>query len=316
MTLRRTGVQHTFDTLADPCLDRGVTFGYSAAASLWSRLRACCLVLYCVLGCATLPAAGSRALVIEAEGKIVGITDGDTVRILLSAADVRRLGNAADGPFQEVSVRLDQIDAPERGQVWSQQSKALLSQLVFGRTVKFKRTGRDGNYGREVGDLFVDGLWVNLEMVRQGAAWAYRQYAAQPTLLCLEEERARSATLGLWSQPQGSWVAPSAWRRGARDADALPTRDSCLAIAEEAGVGGGRGIASKGSLHVNINTASLAELQSLPGIGPVLAKRIVAGRRYRSVNDLLQIEGIGKATLASLAPLVTISDAANAIRSQ
>ena len=61
---------------------------------------------------------------------------------------------------------------------------------------------------------------------------------------------------------------------------------------------------------INLNTASDAQLQTLPGVGPVLAKRIIAYReeieKFGSVNQLLQVKGIGKATLVKIVPLVTV----------
>ena len=52
--------------------------------------------------------------------------------------------------------------------------------------------------------------------------------------------------------------------------------------------------------RVNVNTASLAELQQLKGIGPVKAKRIVESRPFRTVDDLIRVKGIGPKTLENI----------------
>jgi beta-lactamase superfamily II metal-dependent hydrolase len=56
---------------------------------------------------------------------------------------------------------------------------------------------------------------------------------------------------------------------------------------------------------INVNTASQAELEALPGIGPVIARRIIEGRPYRSVDDLDRIRGIGKKRLEVIRALIT-----------
>ncbi len=61
---------------------------------------------------------------------------------------------------------------------------------------------------------------------------------------------------------------------------------------------------------IGLNTASAADLQALPGVGPVLAERIVAHREavggYHEVEDLLDVAGIGEAKLASIRDLVAV----------
>ena len=64
-------------------------------------------------------------------------------------------------------------------------------------------------------------------------------------------------------------------------------------------------------VRLDINTASSSELQSLPGIGPSLAARIISHRRvdgpFQTPEDLLKVRGIGPATLAKIRPLVICS---------
>ena len=65
-----------------------------------------------------------------------------------------------------------------------------------------------------------------------------------------------------------------------------------------------------GDALVNLNTADQAALETLPGVGPVTAEAILAWRTehggFTSVDELLEVDGIGEATLADLAPLVTL----------
>ena len=61
----------------------------------------------------------------------------------------------------------------------------------------------------------------------------------------------------------------------------------------------------EGSLVVNVNSATYEQLETVPGIGPSLASRIVAGRPYPSVDDLLRISGIGERTLERMRPFMT-----------
>ncbi|HSX67420.1 ComEA family DNA-binding protein [Nocardioides sp.] len=76
------------------------------------------------------------------------------------------------------------------------------------------------------------------------------------------------------------------------------------------GMAGATGAGGDAAGKVNLNTASEAQLEELPGVGPVTAAAIVAFRQeqgpFVSVDQLLDVSGIGEATLAEIAPHATV----------
>jgi endonuclease YncB( thermonuclease family) len=198
------------DTLARRAMDRhGPTI--SARRSALLAARALGTLLVAALMSAGVPAAAGAATAAGApetaderiellEGRIVGITDGDTLTLLVDEQPVR--------------VRLAQIDAPERGQPYGSRAKAALSQLGFGKPARVEILEID-NYGRRIGEVFVGGVHLNQELVRQGHAWAYTRYARSTAIIDLENE-ARAAGRGLWRLPEASRDAPWEWRRQRR----------------------------------------------------------------------------------------------------
>jgi len=117
------------------------------------------------------------------EGKVVRIADGDTITVLVDR--------------KQVKVRLSDIDAPERGQDFSQRSRQALADLVFAKEVRIVTHGRD-RYGRVIGDVIVGGKLVNEIMVRQGWAWNFVKYSKSLRLAELERQ-ARAERRGLWA---------------------------------------------------------------------------------------------------------------------
>jgi len=130
-------------------------------------------------------------------GVVVGIVDGDTADIRLQSGMIR--------------VRLHAVDAPERDQPHGAASKQALSKLVYGKQVNVEPIEQD-RYDRLVARLWLDGLDVNAEMIRQGAAWVYRRYADDPAY-CAYEKAARDLKRGLWSLPLDQRTAPWEWRK-------------------------------------------------------------------------------------------------------
>jgi len=120
-------------------------------------------------------------------GRVVGIADGDTITVL-AGVESRR-------------VRLAGIDAPEKGQLFSQRARQATSQLVFGRTMRVSVRGQD-RYGRTLGEVLLpDGTSVNERLVEEGWAWHYTSYSKVRRLAELEAAAHRSRR-GLWVDPQ------------------------------------------------------------------------------------------------------------------
>ncbi|MEJ7638328.1 MAG: thermonuclease family protein [Singulisphaera sp.] len=93
----------------------------------------------------------------DGTGRVVGVSDGDTLTVLKDR--------------KQVKVRLHGIDAPETGQDFGSRAKQAASDMEFGRTVTVRPHEID-RYGRTVADVILpDGRSLNRAMVGQGMAW-------------------------------------------------------------------------------------------------------------------------------------------------
>ena len=128
-------------------------------------------------------------------GKVVGVSDGDTISVMHEGKPER--------------IRLYGIDCPERGQPFGTKARKLTSRMVFGKIVEIKPVDKD-RYGRTVAWVFVQGKILNVELVKAGLAWHYKQYSRDKDLALFEEE-ARGKRIGLWSDPNR--IPPWKWRR-------------------------------------------------------------------------------------------------------
>ena len=129
-------------------------------------------------------------------GKVVGVSDGDTITVLHNGRGEK--------------IRLHGIDCPEKRQAFGNRAKQATSTLAFGKTVSLKTYGTD-KYGRTIADVVLpDGKNVNQELVREGMCWWYRKFAPGDTTLERSEAEARNAKRGLWVEPNP--VPPWEWR--------------------------------------------------------------------------------------------------------
>ena len=138
--------------------------------------------------------ATAAELADSAEGEIVGVHDGDSCTVLVGK--------------DEYKIRLEGIDTPELGQPFGKNAKQALSNYIFGKEVTARISGQD-RYQRYLGTLLVEGQNVNLQLVKDGCAWHYKEYSSDAALAAAETA-ARSAGLGLWQDAAA--VAPWQWR--------------------------------------------------------------------------------------------------------
>ncbi|MGC4396021.1 thermonuclease family protein [Hydrogenophaga sp. T2] len=130
---------------------------------------------------------------------VVAIADGDTL--------TARCGEP--GAYEQVKVRLAEIDAPEKAQPFGERSRQHLAELCFRQMATIRATARD-RYGRTVARVECQGQDANLEQVRAGLAWAYMKYLTDPEVK-VQEEAAHAAGVGLWSAPNPE--PPWGWRQ-------------------------------------------------------------------------------------------------------
>ena len=131
-------------------------------------------------------------------GKVVKITDGDTLYVL-------------DANYKEHKIRLAGIDAPERKQAYGLASRKHLASIVASKRVTIEYQKRD-RYGRIVGKIWVNGIDACLEQVKAGFAWHYKKYQHEQSpedrrLYAKAEDQARDDRLGLWREnnPNPPW---------------------------------------------------------------------------------------------------------------
>jgi len=138
----------------------------------------------------------------DLSGRIVSIADGDLVTLL-------------DAQHQQHKIRLMGIDAPESYQAFGQKSKSNLAAMVLNREVHAE-CSKTGTYHLQVCKILVNGVDANLEQVKAGMAWWYRDSAREQSQKDREdyeiaEFNAKSRRLGLWADKNP--VPPWEWRR-------------------------------------------------------------------------------------------------------
>lgn len=141
-------------------------------------------------------------------GKVIAIIDGDTYDILLAENKTTR-------------IRMEGIDAPEKGMPFYRKAKDYLGTLCFQKNIRLEVKEKD-NHGRTVAYSYLDnGTELSHEMVKAGLAWHFKKYSMDTVLSNLEMQ-ARESKIGIWSNdnPMPPWENRRLHREG------ISTKDS------------------------------------------------------------------------------------------
>lgn len=130
------------------------------------------------------------------EGKVTGIKDGDTYKVLYNG--------------KEETIRLAHIDCPEKKQPFGNKAKQFASDICFGKIVTVKTEGKADRNKRIIGEIILqDGTNVNKELVKNGLAWHFKKYSNNNEYAELEIT-ARQQQIGIWTDKEP--IAPWEWR--------------------------------------------------------------------------------------------------------
>lgn len=220
------------------------------------------------------PVQGNRLAV-----EVVRVVDGDTIVVKYNDKEER---------LRLIGVDTPESVHPEKGeQPFGKEASDYTKAQLAGKTVEieFDVEQRD-QYGRLLAYVWLDGKLFNETLVKEGYAvlltWPPNvKYVERFTAA---QKEAREKGKGLW----GIDDIAKQYRVGNYDIDpstGLPLQ------------------------KVNINTATLEELQLIPGVGEVLAKRIIEVRTSKPFTDpkeLTKVSGIGDKTVEKMLPYVTV----------
>jgi len=131
------------------------------------------------------------------KAKVVGIKDGDTIVVL-------------DSLNNQTTLRLAEVDCPEKKQAFGSRAKQFTSDEVYLKTITYTVYDTD-RYGRTIAQVYYDkGKYLSAEIIKAGMGWHYKKYS-KSIQLAKQEEEAKANKLGLWIDPNP--VYPSDFRK-------------------------------------------------------------------------------------------------------
>lgn len=145
------------------------------------------------------------------EGTVIRVADGDTLTLAV----------AEDSAVVTYRIRLHGIDAPEKKQPYGTEATAFLRAHTLNRTVRIDVTDTD-RYGRLIGKVYRDSIYLNKALVDTGLAWHYVQYACKDSDLAEAQSSAIRNARNLWQSP--SPQPPWKWRRSQKHRISQPPK--------------------------------------------------------------------------------------------
>jgi endonuclease YncB( thermonuclease family) len=133
----------------------------------------------------------STTLFSQMTGKVIKVSDGDTVTVLT-------------GDGYTIKCRLAEIDCPEKKQEFGLEAKAFTNQLL-NKEVQYETIKKDG-YSRYLTKIYYNKRYFSELLVEAGLAWHYKKYSGNKTLSDLETI-AKTHKFGIWksSSPIAPW---------------------------------------------------------------------------------------------------------------
>jgi len=206
------------------------------------------------------------------------------------------ISEAGDSPQAAIAI------AKDFGKLAAAETARVLAQ-PFTIHTSFADARGDANFKRIYAFVTTaDGEDLGEHLVRLGLARAFGVYRETPDGQHFEvyKERLRDLELVASRKESGIW-AKTDWNTLPAERQLQRTEDAELSLGMEPKK-------TPPTAVLDLNTASRDELMSLPGVGEVMANRIIQGRPYVTVDDLGKVEGIGPKKLALLMKYVRISD--------
>ena len=125
--------------------------------------------------------------------RVIGIKDGDTILVL-------------DQNNNQTTLRLAEVDCPEKGQPFGKNAKQFTSDLIYGKRIQYYKINSD-QYGRIIAKVYYDNKYLSEEIIKSGFGWWYFKYSNNKKLGLLET-KAKMLKRGLWSDhnPISPWT--------------------------------------------------------------------------------------------------------------